>query len=419
MKQSKLLFGRDFLWGAATSAHQVEGNNHNQWTRWENENARKLAANAKRKFGHLDNWKDIRAAAENPENYISGQAANHYEKYETDFQMMKKLGLNAFRFSVEWSRCEPTAGKWSAAEFAHYKRYLKSMKSSGIEPVMTLFHFTLPEWFQDLGGFEKRANVKYFVRFAEKVLKELGGQVRYVITINEPEVYAGESYLYGNWPPQQTSKIAMIKVLRNLAYAHNEIAKTAHAMGRRFKVSVATNSGNFHAGDDAWLSQKSAAIMQWGTDDFFLKKVVKNCDFLGVNYYFTNRVYGYRIHNSDQRTSDLGWDLQPADIEHVLMRLSEKYNLPLMICENGLADASDENRKWWMTETILAMNRVLDAGVNVLGYLHWSLLDNFEWDKGFWPRFGLIEVDYENDCKRTVRKSALWYGRFVRKVRGL
>lgn len=419
MRQSKLLFPKDFLWGATTSAHQVEGNNHNQWTRWEHENARKLAVNAKRTYGDLSAWNNVKSQAENPANYISGVASNHYEKYETDFDIAKKLGLNAFRFSIEWSRLEPSQGKWSSAEFAHYKRYIKSMKARGLEPVMTLFHFTLPEWFTDMGGFEKRSNVKYFTRFCEKALKELGGQVRYIITVNEPEVYAGESYYLGNWPPQMKSALKFRSVLRNLAYAHNEVAKIAHGMGRRFKISVATNSANTYAGDDAWLSEKSASVINWALDDYLLKKVAKNCDFLGVNYYFSNRVYGYRIHNPDEKLSDLGWDMRPDEIENALMRLWEKYHLPMLICENGLADANDEFRQWWISQTVLAMNRLLDAHVNVIGYLHWSLLDNFEWDKGFWPRFGLVAVDYENDCRRSVRKSALWYGRFVRKVRDL
>ena len=158
--------------------------------------------------------------------------------------------------------------------------------------------------------------------------------------------------------------------------------------------------------------------MQYGQDDYFLKKVAKHCDFLGVNYYFSNRVYGYRVHNPDIDMSDLGWDLSPANIQQVLERLHDKYELPIIITENGLADATDEHRKWWLTHTIIAMQRAMAYGVKLEGYLHWSLLDNFEWDKGKWPRFGLIAVDYATQ-KRSARPSAIWLSKTLKKLRGI
>jgi beta-glucosidase len=135
-----------------------------------------------------------------------------------------------------------------------------------------------------------------------------------------------------------------------------------------------------------------------------------------MNFYFSNRVYGYRIHTPDERLSDLGWDLNPADIQHALERLNEKYHLPILITENGLADGEDENRQWWITQTLLGMQKAMDRGVKLEGYLHWSLLDNFEWDKGIWPRFGLVSVDYATR-KRTLRPSALWFGKVIKHLR--
>ena len=149
-----------------------------------------------------------------------------------------------------------------------------------------------------------------------------------------------------------------------------------------------------------------------------IHKFISSCDFLAVNYYSTNRVYGYRIHNPDQKVSDLHWDLQPADIEFVLERLHRKYELPLMITENGLADAQDTYRQWWLQETVGAMQRALKQGVPLLGYLHWSLIDNFEWAYGKWPCFGLAAVDYKTG-DRTLRPSALWFGRVIKKLRGV
>lgn len=409
-------FPKKFLWGASIAAHQVEGNTHNQWSVWELDHAKTLAAQAEYQYGDVANWNDIKSQATNPDNYVSGAATNHYELYEHDFDIASKMNMNALRFSVEWSRIEPKEGTWDVEAIAHYKDYVAALKKRGLEPIVTLFHFTLPVWFAEMGGFEKKANVKYFVRFAEKIVSELGPNVRTIITINEPEVYATESYYNGNWPPAVRSKRRWLQVTNNVARAHNETAKVIHGLSRRYRVSIAKNSSYFYAGDDAKLSMKTADTMQYFQDDFFLKKVIKQCDFLGMNFYFSNRVYGYRIHNPEHRVSDMGWDLSPADIQFALERLHRKYNLPIIITENGLADAEDEHRKWWITQTLVAIQKALADGAVVEGYMHWSLIDNFEWDKGKWPRFGLIEVDYET-FKRKPRPSAVWYAKILKKIR--
>lgn len=415
-KEPTFHFSKKFLWGAATAAHQIEGNTRNQWTVWEAENAKSKAAQAKFHWGDLDSWEYVAKEAENPQNYISGAGSDHYHLYPEDFDLLKKLNMNAFRFSVEWSRIEPTEGAWNVEAIDHYKKYVTELTDRGIEPILTLFHFTLPIWFAEKGGFKKRANVQYFVRFADKILQELGTDIKYVITINEPEVYAYESYWLGNWPPNVTDKMATWQVLQNLARAHNQVANLVHSLSRRYKVSIAKNSNFFYAGDDALLSRKYTDFAQYFQDDYFLKKVVKTCDFIGVNYYFSNRIYGYRIHNPDEKLSDLGWDLSPANLQFALERLHEKYHLPLFITENGLADAQDRHRKWWLAQTILAMQKAMKNDVDLWGYLHWSLLDNFEWDKGFWPRFGLVHIDCKTK-KRTPRSSSVWFAKVIKKLR--
>lgn len=416
-KQSGLRFPKRFLWGASTAAHQVEGDNHNQWTAWELENAQAKATQAQYHYGDLPSWEAVKAEAKSPANYVSAKLADHYRQYERDFELLERMNMNAYRFSVEWSRIEPDEGAWNAEAIDHYKRYIAELKRRDIEPIMTLFHFTLPEWFAQKGGFEKRANIKYFTRFAEKVVSEIGRDVRYVITINEPEVFVSEGYLEAHWPPMKMSKYAAWRVTNNLARAHRQAARAIHGLGRRHKVSIAKNSNYFYPGDDAWLSRASAHVMQFFQDDYFLRKVARSCDFLGVNYYFSNRVYGYRIHNPNQDISDLGWDMQPANIEYVLDRLHRKYHLPILITENGLADADDSHRQWWITQTLIGMQKAMAEGVKLEGYLHWSLLDNFEWDKGRWPRFGLAHVDYATG-ERTLRPSALWFGRVIKQLRG-
>lgn len=416
--ENNLGFDKRFLWGASTSAHQVEGDNHNQWTVWELENAKARAARAEYELSSFDNWQQIETEASNPKNYVSGVLADHYDRYQEDFDLIEKMNMNAFRFSVEWSRIEPSDGVWDASEIKHYKDYIDELNRRGIEPLVTLFHFTLPVWFAEKGGFEKRSNIKYFTRFVKKIVSELGNSVRLIVTMNEPEIYAIESYHLGNWPPAIDNNFKFWRVLNNLASAHNQSAKVIHKLSRRYKVSISKNSKYYYAGDDALLSRFSAAFMQYVQDDYFIKKVIKNCDFLGINYYFTSRIYGNRTHNPNRNLSDIGWDLQPADIQHVLERLYKKYNLPIIVTENGIADANDSKRQWWIMKTVIGMQKAVKNGVKVEGYLHWSLMDNFEWAYGKWPRFGLAVVDYKTG-ERKLRPSAIWYGNVIKKLRGL
>lgn len=409
-------FSKNFLWGASTSAHQVEGSNHNQWSEWEKQNAKSLAAAAQHQYGDVPRWDRHKKLASTPANYISAKAVDHYNRYQADFDLLASLHMNAFRFSIEWSRIEPQEGAWNAEAIDHYKTYIAELKTRGIEPVATLFHFTLPVWFADMGGFEKRKNVAYFVRFVQKIMTEMGAHLRYVITINEPNVYASESYKHGTWPPAVQDNRLYLRVLRNLAVAHNQSSKAIKRIQVRAKVSVAYNSSYVYAGDDAKLSRTAASVLQWCSDDYFLKKVVKQCDFLGLNYYFSNRVYGYRVHNPNTAVSDLGWDVAPENIEHALVRLWDRYHLPILITENGIADSEDMLRKQWIQATLVAMQSAMESDVKLLGYLHWSLLDNFEWAQGRWPRFGLAEVDYRT-YERRLRPSAMWFAKVIKQLR--
>lgn len=417
-RRDKIVFPKSFLWGASTAAHQVEGGNHNQWSVWELENAQANAFKASHEYGKLEAWPRIKEEAESPDNYVSGKLGDHFHRYREDFDLLDEMNMNAYRFSIEWSRIEPEEGKWNAAAINHYKQYVRELKRREIEPIVTLVHFTLPIWFCDMGGFEKRRNVDYFLRYAEKIIDELGPYVRYVISFNEPEAYALVSYLAGLWPPNDRSPFRTWRVLNNMAFAHKRLAGKLHAASRRYTVSFTKNYIDFIPGDNAWLTRFSAAIARYLIDDYMIKKFVHDSDFIGINYYMTMRFYGYRIHNPEKRVSDVGWDLQPANLEHVLVRVSKKYGLPIIVTENGLADGSDQHRRWWLEETLTAMSRAIKQGVRLHGYLHWSLMDNFEWDKGKWPRFGLVEVDYASG-KRRLRPSAVWFGKVIGRLRGL
>lgn len=415
-KQSeRIVFPKKFLWGAATSAHQVEGGLVNQWTTWELEHAKRLSVQAPHQFGDIDSWPRIKKEAIRPDNYVSGRGVDHYHRYEEDFAILKSLNMNAFRFCIEWARIEPQEGAWDAAAIAHYRTYLRTLKKMGITPVVTLFHFTLPEWFAAKGGFEKRRNIKYFVYYVEKVLSELGRDIEWIVTINEPTVYAGESYLEGHWPPNKTRKRDMLRVLYNLVTAHKKVYKLTRAR-KKWKVSMAHHLIYCYPGDDAILSRASARVAHYLLNTWVLRRVRRHSDFLAINYYFARRIYGYRAHDPYLKVSDLGWDMQPDKLQYLLEDLAERYRLPIMITENGLADGADSQRQWWLTETIKAMHEALKRDVKLIGYLHWSLLDNFEWDKGYWPKFGLVAVDRQT-MTRTVRPSARWFAAVIKKLR--
>ena len=415
-KQSeRIVFPKKFLWGAATSAHQVEGGLVNQWTTWELEHAKRLSVQAPHQFGDIDSWPRIKKEATRPDNYVSGRGVDHYHRYEEDFAILKSLNMNAFRFCIEWARIEPQEGAWDAAAIAHYRTYLRTLKKMGITPVVTLFHFTLPEWFMAKGGFEKRRNIKYFVYYVEKVLSELGRDIEWIVTINEPTVYAGESYLEGHWPPNKTCKRDLLRVLYNLVVAHKKVYKLTRAR-KKWKVSMAHHLIYCYPGDDAILSRASARVAHYFLNTWALRRVRRHSDFLAINYYFARRIYGYRAHDPYLKVSDLGWDMQPDKLQYLLEDVAERYRLPIMITENGLADGTDSQRQWWLTETIKAMHEALKHDVKLIGYLHWSLLDNFEWDKGYWPKFGLVAVDRQT-MARTVRPSARWFAAVIKKLR--
>ena len=410
-------FPKKFLWGASISAHQAEGGNHNQWTVWEHDNAKSLATQAPYQYSDLESWASIASQAKQAENYISGKASDHWSQWREDIDIAAELGLNSLRFSIEWSRIEPTEGAWNTEAMQHYKDYLAELKRHDITPIVTLFHFTLPVWFAQKGGFAKRSNVEYFSRFVSKVTEELGANLGYVITINEPTVYAGLSYGSGVWPPNVSSKYRMWRVLENLQLAHKQAAKILHTRSRRINVSMAHNLSYVYAGDDARLSIWSARVIDYIVNHYSLRRSLRHSDFIGVNYYFSSRVYGYRIHNPDERLSDLGWDLQPGNLRYLLEDLAERYHKPLIVTENGLADGEDKDRAWWLSQTVQAISLARQNGADVRGYIHWSLLDNFEWDKGFWPRFGLVAIDYQTG-KRTIRNSAKRFARLLPRLKG-
>ena len=420
MQQKKYTFPKNFLWGAATSAHQVEGGNHNQWSVWELENARALAQQAKYKLKDLPEWSHIQKEATNPANYVSGRAVDHYRRYEQDFDLITDLNMNAFRFSIEWSRIEPEEGVWNEHEIEHYRQYLVALKERGIEPVVTLFHWTMPVWFAKKDGFEKRSNIKYFVRFCEKVFEELGAHFKITCVFNEPEVYVAFGWLHeGEWPPSKKGQFLLgYWTYLNIAVAHNHVVKLARKRTPHLRLGTTKNIANHYAGDKSLKTKLFIWFTMYMEDYLFLNKIKRHMDWIGVNYYFSNRYIDGLPNNETDYIQDVGWEMQPENISHVLERIYAKYKKPIIITENGVADYNDKYRKWWIAHTLDAIHSSMKKGVKVEGYLHWSLLDNFGWAFGKWPRFGLIAVDYRT-MKRTPRSSAIWFGKVIKTMRGL
>lgn len=406
-----------FFWGASTAAHQVEGGNYNQWTRFELGTAATQANTAKKRLGWLPHYDDIATKATDPNNYVSGNGVDHYNLYKQDFDILQKLGLNAFRFTIEWSRLEPEEGKWNAAEFAHYKEYIVELKSRGIKPFLNIWHWTIPTWFADKGGFAKRENLKYFEDFVKKVSEELLAGINHVITLNEPNVYVGFGYITGEWPPEEKNKLKGAWAYYNLAVAHKRAYKILKRAKPNIKIGVAQQLANIEPlRPGNILDEIQVKLMRYFWNWWWLNRIKDYQDFVGFNYYFTDYYKGFKRQNPKKPVNDLGWYMNPAGILSLLQKIAYHYpGKPIIITENGLADANDKQRQWWIEKTMTAIDDARSQDIPVIGYLHWSLLDNFEWAYGWWPKFGLVEVDRHNNMKRKIRPSALWWAKELAK----
>lgn len=417
-------FSRKFLWGASTSSHQVEGHTYNQWTVWENNNAPRLAEDSKdatsnlNKTGYAINWSSIEQNASMASNYISGEADDHYKLFNEDFKLLKSLNLNSFRFSIEWSRLQPEEDQWNQEAINHYHNYINSLIELNIEPIITIWHWTMPVWFANYGGFERKSNLKYFYNYVKKVSFEYGSKIKYIAILNEPNVYTGMSYMVGQWPPQKKSTtLALLKVYRHLAIAHRQSYKIIKKDYKNIMVGIAMSlTYTLPASTHNPINLLAIKLKDYAWNWWFLNKNKNFLDFIGVNYYMTDYLnWHYKIKSPKSPVSDLGWYMQPADIYYVIKETWQRYKLPIIITENGVADAKDQYRQWWIEETIKALTKNIDEGVNLLGYLHWSLLDNFEWAFGWWPKFGLIAVDRQT-MKRTIKESAVWFSQKVKRL---
>jgi len=364
-------FPENFLWGSATSSYQVEGRIEN------------------------NDWAQAAQAGTVP---AAGIATDHYNRYEEDFDIAKSLGQNAHRFSIEWARIEPEEGRFNEIEIEHYKKVIDALRNRGMEPFVTLWHFTLPLWFSKMGGFTNSKASFYFSRYTEYVVSRLGDRVKFWITINEPLIYARKSFLAKNksWPPFKNNIFRFFKVIKTLIASHIMSHNVIKKLNSAHQVGIAKNNIYF----------ENYPFIKYFWNSLFTIK--NSLDFIGLNYYFHRRF----PRTKGKNLTDMGWEIYPKGIYHVLKYL-KKYKKPIYITENGLADEQDKKREKFIKGHLLWVHKAIQEGVDLRGYFYWSLLDNFEWAHGFDPRFGLVEVDYQT-LQRKIRPSAYEYAKICK-----
>jgi beta-glucosidase len=366
-----LKFPKNFYWGTATSAYQVEGGIRNDWSV------------AGKKFD-------------------AGRACDHYHRFEEDFDLAKAMNNNAHRFSIEWARIEPEQGKFDQKEIEHYRRVILALRERGLEPFITLYHWTLPVWFAKKGGWLNKDAPEYFERFVEKIVGEYKDLVKFWITLNEPNVYVSQCFFRGNWPPFIKNWFKAQGVFKQLIKAHIKAYETIRKISPFSRIGIATNN--------IWYRGIVKLFADYKWNHKFLKAIKDYQNFIGLNYYFSHSLVKFFLKREE--VSDLGWRIVPQGIYYVLKDL-KKYNKAIFITENGLADAQDKKRAKFIIDHLKWIHKAIEEGIDVRGYFHWSLIDNFEWDKGFKPRFGLVEIDYKT-LQRIPRPSSKIYAQICK-----
>lgn len=406
----KSRFPSDFLWGASTASHQIEGYTVNDWTEWE-----KKTAKEKAQKGIRPTLEDLQGTASNPDNYLSNSeySPESFKYWRKDIEVMKELGLKAYRLSVEWSRVEPEEGVFSKEGIEYYRDILRELKKNNIKVVLTCWHWTIPLWLVKKGGLLNKDISKYFREYVSYLYDNLSEYVDYWLTINEPESFIFE-FLTGVWPPGKRNPYLYLKVLfKVLVDMHMVGYSTIKKKNQSAKVSLAKSFMHVSTYGKNLLDKAICRIFNWYTNYSFVDKVKKHIDFIGVNFYFHSKVGIKGLKNDNDKVSDLGWWLQPGKLYEVIKLVYQRYKLPIIITENGLADSKDVYRKWWIEESVMAMNKAIKEGCKVFGYLHWSLLDNFEWDKGYWPKFGLVSINPKTK-ERVIKESGRYYSKIIK-----
>jgi beta-glucosidase len=413
-------FPEGFLWGTATAAHQVEGGNYlNDWWAWE------------QVPGHIKNSDSAELACD------------HYRRYEQDFDLLRSLYQNAHRLSIEWSRIEPRPGEFSTEAIRHYRNVLEALRARSMEPLVTIHHFTNPIWIANAGGWEAPETAERFAAFAVRTVDALHDLARYWITINEPTVIAYQGYIRGDWPPGKHYDLDRVaRVLASLMRGHWLAYERIKARHPELQLGLAHHLRVFDparpwmpvdrivaAAFERVFNQTVIKTLARGQLVFPLTRVARDTgpshsqDFFGVNYYtrelvrfnrqYRAELFGERVLPASAPRSDLNWEIYPEGLYRTLRSIARP-GLPVIVTENGIADARDALRPDYLLTHLTAVQRAIAAGVPVRGYLHWTAFDNFEWAEGYSAKFGLIACDPKTQ-ERRPRPSARLYAEICRR----
>jgi len=406
-------FPAGFLWGAATAAHQVEGsNNNNTWSDWENQP------------GRIKNGDKAGLAAD----WWGG-------RWKEDFDRAAAAGQNAHRLSIEWSRIQPTPTHWAEDVLDYYRQIVRGLVERGLTPLLTLHHFSDPLWLAEKGGWENQEAPGLFAAFTRKVVEALKEYVTYWIPVNEPNTYVTEAYLEGLFPPGKKDLGAAFTVQANLLRGHAAAYQAIHSLQKEARVGSCINYRSFQprrpwlpldrlmarftaaAFNDACINTLLKGRLSYLGKRTRLPEAAKTQDFVGVNYY-TRDLVAFSLSYANffsQRSFPPGAPLsQTGFLAHVPQGMLEaldwarRFNLPILITENGVDDSQDRLRPRYLVEHLHQVWRAVNSNWPVKGYFHWTLVDNFEWERGWTQRFGLWGLDLPTQ-KRIRRPSVDLY----------
>jgi len=397
MSKQNLKFPKNFLWGVATSSYQIEGDSVNSdWWDWEQKGKTKD---------------------------VSGEACDYWNRFASDHTLLQELGVNVFRLSIEWSRIEPEEGKFSAEAIEHYRHILEDLKSRNIRIMLTLWHWTSPQWFQEKYGWHRKTSVEIFGRYAQKIVDELGDLVDIYVVLNEPMVPLGMGFLAGEFPPGFSNPWKFWRALKNMAGAYCEVYEMIHAKNPQAKVGISYLYNWYEIDGLGPIERLVNRISKWYRIDFF-GDMIKDCqDYVGVDYYRLGKIIfdpknsaylGFRV--EEDPSNPMRWVTYAKGMRLVLEEAYKKYQKPIFIIENGTPTGlglSDDSRVDFIKTHLAEIAKAIEEGIPVIGYNYWSLMDNYEWLGGYAPRFGLIEIDYET-MERKPRKSFYEYAKICK-----
>jgi beta-glucosidase len=414
MPQATFHFPRGFLWGTATASHQVEGNNtNNNWWAWEQEPGR---INQGHKSGLACDWWGGR--------------------WREDLDRAAEGGQNAHRLSIEWSRIQPALDRWDEDALDRYREIMRGLHERGMIPMVTLHHFSDPLWLTEMGGWENDLVVEYFEKYTRKVVEGLKEYASLWVPINEPNVYAVSGYILGDFPGGKQDFRAALRVLENMLRSHAAAYRAIHTLQPAARVGVAINYRGFQPAKSWFPPDSLAAWLQSRTFNDLFPRALRDGvmglpiwrkripeakgtqDFIGINYYTKDRVafnllkyqelFGRRFYLPSADLSDTGFIANEPTGMFEALKWGLQFNVPIFITENGVEDSDDHLRPRYLAQHLHQVWRGVNFNWPVLGYFQWTLVDNFEWERGWTQRFGLWELDLETNARRKRRSADLY-----------